>query len=62
MKIPVAVVCGKNNSFLKWEPQKEQIINDASILKENIHILEAKHFIQEENPKEISKIALNFMI
>lgn len=60
ISIPVAVIWGKKDSFLKWELQKEQVVLDASILEENIHLLDAKHFIQEEKPEEISQIILDF--
>lgn len=61
IRIPVAVIWGKTDSFLKWEPQKERVISDLNISEENIHLLEAKHFIQEEKPKEISQIILDFI-
>ncbi|MEP1488027.1 MAG: alpha/beta hydrolase [Algibacter sp.] len=59
--IPTAVIWGKNDSFLNWTPQSENVIKDLKIAKENIHLLEARHFIQEEKPKEISEIILNFL-
>jgi len=31
------------------------------IQPENIHMLDAKHFIQEENPREIDRLILEFI-
>lgn len=59
--IPVAVIWGKNDTFLKWEPQSDQVIKDLNVKKEHIYLLEAKHFIQEEKPKDITKIILDFL-
>lgn len=61
INIPVAVIWGKTDSFLQWEPQKEAVIKHLKISSSNIHLLDAKHFIQEEKPKEINKIILNFL-
>ena len=59
--IPVAVIWGENDSFLKWTPQKDAIIEDLKISKDNIHLLNAKHFIQEEQPKKINALILDFI-
>ena len=59
--IPVAVIWGENDSFLNWKHQKETVAKDLNISNENIHLLNARHFIQEEQPKEITKIILNFL-
>lgn len=61
INIPTCVVWGKNDTFLKWNPQSEDIIHDLKISPENIHLLNAKHFIQEEKPKEINKIVIDFI-
>jgi len=61
LNIPVAVIWGKHDGFLHWEPQKDRVIKDLKILQENIHTLEAKHFIQEEKPKEIATIIQRFI-
>lgn len=56
IKIPVTVIWGKEDSFLKWHPQKHKVTKDLTIKK--TVLLNAKHFIQEEKPTEISKIIL----
>ncbi len=59
--VPTKVVWGKHDSFLLWEPQKEQVMNDLNISDEDIHMLEAKHFIQEEKPDKIARVILDFL-
>ena len=61
LDIPVLVIWGKTDEFLKWEPQKERVIQDLNILSKNIHLIEAKHFIQEEQPEEINTLILGFI-
>ncbi len=47
--------------MLQIKPQKQQLITTLNITEKDIHIIDAKHFIQEEKPKEINKIILNFL-
>ena len=61
IEIPVTVIWGENDSFLKWMSQQETVINDLKIAKKNIHLLKARHFIQEEQPRQINNIILNFL-
>jgi len=61
INIPTTVIWGENDSFLKWEPQRDSVIKDLKISSENIHLLNAKHFIQEEQPKKITKLILDFL-
>lgn len=58
---PVAVIWGEKDEFLLWEPQKTAVIRDLNISGEHIHILNAKHFIQEEKPQEIVAFILDFL-
>ena len=60
IKIPIAVIWGENDSFLSWSAQSKTVSKDLNISMENIHILDAKHFIQEEQPDIITKIILDF--
>ena len=59
--IPATIIWGKHDEFLLWEPQKDRVTKDLNISEENIHVIDAKHFIQEEKPMEIAQIILAFL-
>ena len=59
--IPVSIIWGENDSFLKWNPQSQSVINDLKISSEHVHLINAKHFIQEEQPAQINSILLDFI-
>ncbi len=61
LQIPVMIIWGKHDTFLRIIPQKETVISDLNISEENIHLLKAKHFIQEEKPTKISELILTFL-
>lgn len=61
LNIPKLLIWGKYDSFLVFDKMKDKVINNLNLSEENIHLIEAKHFIQEEKPKEISKLILNFL-
>ena len=61
LKQPVMVIWGKHDEFLKWEPQKDSLTQWLSIEPNNIHIIEGKHFIQEEIPDHIIHLTQKFL-
>jgi len=59
--MPKLLIWGKHDSFLVFDKMKEKVISDLELEKSNIHILEAKHFIQEEQPQTINSLILDFL-
>lgn len=58
---PATVIWGSNDSFLLWEPQKEAVMRDLEIDPDAVHIIQAKHFIQEEQPDKINALILEYL-
>lgn len=56
LNIPLTVIWGEEDDMLVWKNIEELVKKNFDIKDENIHLLDAKHFIQEEKPKEISDI------
>jgi haloalkane dehalogenase len=61
LTIPVAIIWGKQDKILKWEPQKERVSELLKIEENNIHIIDGNHFIQEEQPDKITAIINAFI-
>ncbi len=59
--IPSLVVWGKHDDMLQWTPQQDKVRKDLQITPENIHLIDAKHFIQEEKPNLINDYIVNFL-
>lgn len=58
--IPVKVIWGQHDEMLLWTPQADRVKADLNIADADIHILDAKHFIQEEKPTEIAELICEF--
>jgi haloalkane dehalogenase len=61
LNLPATIIWGKNDSFLLLEPQQEALQKDLNIQEQDLHLLNAKHFIQEEKPEKIVKLIVDFM-
>lgn len=61
LNIPATVIWGRDDDFLKWLPQKAELEKDFKLTAADEHLIDAKHFIQEEKPEEIVNIILNFL-
>lgn len=55
------LIWGEHDSFLVFDKMNVKVIADLKLKKEDIHLLNAKHFIQEEKPKVINKLILKFL-
>jgi len=53
IEVPVMIIWGKHDKMLRWNPIAEAVTNDLKIQPENIHVIDAKHYIQEESTDEI---------
>lgn len=60
LKIPVSVIWGERDEMLPWEAQATRVIKDLKIPREDLHLLSAKHFIQEGNSDTIVQIIDSF--
>jgi len=61
VKIPIILIWGKYDTFLVFEKMKDTVTNDLNLKKNDIHMLNAKHYIQEEKPVQINSLILNFL-
>ena len=61
VRTPMSVIWGKHDTMLQWLPQSEKIIETKLVSKNDIHLIEAKHFIQEEQPELVNRLIVNFL-
>lgn len=58
--IPVQFIWGKHDEMLELKSQLNLVKNGFRVEEKNIHLLDAKHFIQEEKPDEIVTLIHSF--
>lgn len=58
LNIPVQVIWGKNDEMLSIASQIDLVKKGFNLGDDQIHLLDAKHFIQEEKPEEIVNLIL----
>ena len=61
INIPTIVIWGKHDKMLRWTPIADRVITDLNIEPDNVHIINAKHYIQEENTNEILDYLIKFL-
>ncbi len=61
LNIPTCIIWGKKDNILVWEKIKNQVLDNFNLKNEDIHVLDAKHFIQEEHPEQIAGIINEFV-
>jgi pimeloyl-ACP methyl ester carboxylesterase len=58
LSIPTTIIWGEYDDMLEWKSIESQVKSNFGISDEDIHIIDAKHFIQEEQPELIGEIIL----
>jgi len=61
INVPRMLIWGQHDTFLVLHNMKEQVISDLRINETDIHMLNAKHYIQEEEPDAINALITDFM-
>ena len=61
LTMPKLLIWGKDDSFLVYNKMKTKVSKNLNLTEMYIHFLEAKHFIQEEQPDKINTLILAFL-
>ena len=61
LKMPKLIIWGKEDDFLVFDKMKDKVNEFIISSEKNIHLIDAKHFIQEEQPKQINSLILKFL-
>ena len=61
IKIPKILIWGKHDDFLVFDKMKDKVISSLELTPNRVNLIEGKHFIQEEKPKEINALILKFI-
>ncbi len=62
LNIPLTVIWGKWDDMLYWDKIEQRVKANFNISEKDIHIIDAKHFIQEEKPNIVAKLILESLI
>ncbi len=54
--VPLTVIWGEWDDILRWKENESMVKSNFKITDNDIHLLDGKHFIQEEFPEEIASI------
>ena len=60
LDIPLCVIWGREDSILVWENIEEEVQSNFNVDLEDIHILDANHFIQEEESYKVATLITAF--
>jgi len=58
---PTSVIWGTHDKMLQWTPQSSELISKLPISQNDIHLINAKHFIQEEEPELVNRLIIKFL-
>ena len=61
LKMPLSIIWGKDDEILVFEAIREQVKKNFDVDDSSIHVLEGKHFIQEENSEEVAALIVSEM-
>ncbi len=61
LEMPKLLIWGKEDEFLVLDKMKAQVVKDLKLDAKNIHEIEGKHFIQEEQPERITNLIIDFL-
>jgi len=61
IKVPKLIIWGAQDKMLKLNTQEQQIISKMNVSPENIHKLNASHFLQEERAEKINQLIIDFL-
>jgi len=60
IEAPLCVIWGRADGMLRWKDIADQVNANFNLNQEDIHIIEANHFIQEEQPAFIAETIAEF--
>jgi len=60
IKAPLCVIWGRTDGMLRWKDISDQVLANFNLAQEDVHLIEANHFIQEEQPVFIAETIMEF--